>query len=295
MENRFKMTKDQLEILWDRAIQDLLNYRINKVILSVLADQTHDSIRRIEIYRAYKSRATLAVEEKRSFFDTSNPFVLAQRTDLSNEDRVWIIYLATYFGKSNFSGWDLFLRAAFDGNQLLITFRKIKAKPEKYFDYLNRLEFFENCKFSNHRKYTKKSLNGPKGFFHSMTFLINNMEQYCRSDEIDFQGMYKLAGKIPNFGRLASFDFSSSLVKCGLKIGEPKSMYASHSTGPLQALELILRLTNSDVSHQSKIDLSYNLVEWFTENSDIFMVGQVLEDAICNWQKNPKKYIYYSG
>ncbi len=289
------MTEDKLEFFWDRAIQDLLDCKISGAILSVLAKQTYDSIRRIEVYKAYEIRAILAVEKKQAFFDTSNPFVLGQRTDLSEEERIWIIFLATYFGKSDSSGWELFNRAAFDGNKSLISFKKIKEDPEKYFYYLESFDFFENSKFSNHRKYTKKSLIGPKGLFTSMIYLINKMEQYCINEEMGFHEMYKLAEKIPNFGRLASFDFTSSLVKCGLKIEEPKSMYANYSTGPLQALELLLRLTDSDFTYQSKINLSHNLVEWFTTNSEIFMVGQVLEDAICNWQKNPKKYIYYTG
>lgn len=289
------MGKDDLEVLWCSAIKDLLDSKIDDAILSVLAKQSYDSIRRIEIYKTYKLRAAQAVEGGRSYFETSNPFVLAQRSDLDTENRIWIVYLATYFGKSQKSSWELFNRAAFDLKRSLITTVQIKADIEKYFNYLESFDFFENSKFSNHRKYTKKSLGGRKGLFRSMEYVLENIKQYCNNDQIEFHEMYKRANQIPNFGRLASFDFSSSLVKCGFSIQEPQSMYARNSTGPLQALGFLLRLTDSDTAIQAQKNLSDDLVEWFNQNSNIFMVGQVLEDAICNWQKNPKKYIHYTG
>jgi len=289
------MEIEDLEILWNKAISELLEASLDKRILSVLARQSYDSIRRIGIYKTYKIRAIEGAKKELSFFHTSNPFILAQRTDLSVENKIWVIYLATYFGKSNASGWDLFDRAAFDQNKSFIKFEQINSDPEKYFYYLESFDFFEGSKFSNHRKYTKKALLGRKGLFRSMTYFFDNIREYCNNEEIEFHDMYKRAAKIPNFGRLASFDFTSSLVKCGLKIAEPKSMYAGNSTGPLQALALLLRLTGSEVTLQAKKELSYNLVEWFNEHSDIFMVGQVLEDSICNWQKNPERYIRYTG
>ena len=289
------MTVDELQTNWNQAIQKLLGCKIDKTVLYVLAKQSNDSIRRIDIYKTYRLRAIQAAEEKRDFFHTSNPFVLSQRSDLNVKNKIWLIYLATYFGKSESSGWNLFLRAAFDGNNQFILFEKIEADIEKYFRYLESFDFFENANFSNHRKFTKKALDGEKGFFRSMTYLVENIEDFCNSEKIEFHEMYKMAIEIPNFGRLASFDFTSSSVKCGLKVNEPQSMYASHSTGPLQALGLLLRLCNREVTRQSQIELSNHLVQWFNENTDIFMVGQVLEDAICNWQKNPRKYIYYKG
>lgn len=289
------MIINQLEILWTQAIEKVLNNHIDPNQLNVLAKQTNDSIRRIEIYKAYYSRATQAAANNQSFIHTSNPFVLAQRPDLSIKNRLWIVYLATYFGKSDKSKWTLFDRAAFDQNQALILFDKIKADPDKYKQYLSSFDFFQNCKYSNHRKFIAKKLHGDKGFFRSVKYLIDNIEVYTPEEEIEFHDMYLLAQKIPNFGRLGGFDFTSSLVKCGFNVKEPRSMYAENSTGPLKGLKLLLSLTNNDTTQASQIQLSFDLVDWFLENSEIFMIGQVLEDAICNWQKNTMHHIKYIG
>lgn len=285
----------EIENLWKQAIEDLLDSEIDANELNILARQTHDSIRRIEIYEAYKKRATRATYEKLDFHHTSIPFVLAQRSDLSLINRLWVLFVATYFGKSNKSKWELFNRATFDNNGSIILFENIQKDLNKYFEHLSSFDFFEGCTYSNHRKFTPKRLNGQKGVFESMEYIVENIDQYSVENKMDFDSMYKLAQKTPNFGRLAAFDFSSSLVKCGLNIEEPQSMYAEHSTGPLNAVGLLLRLTNKSTLLTEKLRICSSLMKWFQENTDIFMVGQVLEDAICNWQKNTTQYILYHG
>ncbi|MRT17562.1 hypothetical protein F3C99_11410 [Vitellibacter sp. q18] len=289
------MKIEELEKIWDKAIKEILGKQIDNKMIYVLANQTSDSIRRIQIYDAYRLRAQEAVQGKKSFFHTSNPFVLAQRSDLNYQNRVWIIYLATYFGKSNKSKWELFNRATFRKNQSIILFDEIQADLNNYFKFLVSFDFFQDCDYSNHRKFTPKNLLNSNGLFRSIEYFVKNVEFYSSENEMEFDEMYLRSQKIPNFGRLAGFDFTSSLVKCRFNIKEPKSMYADNSTGPLQALELLLKLTNNNSSKVSQKQLSADLMEWFLKNSRIYMTGQVLEDAICNWQKNTVKYIRYSG
>lgn len=289
------MEISEIENLWRQALQDLLNSEIEVNKLNILALQTNDSIRRIAIYEKYKERALKAAEENQEFIDTSIPFVLAQRPDLNLKNRLWVLYIATYFGKSNKSKWELFNRATFDENGTIILYDEIKEDINKYFAYLSSFEFFDKCDYSNHRKFTPKRLEGHKGVFNSMTYLVNNMDQFAIEEKMDFHSMYKLAQKIPNFGRLAAFDFSCSLVKCGLNVEQPLSMYAEHSTGPMDAIGLILRLTKNNTSPDAKKKLCTDLMNWFVEKASIFMIGQVLEDAICNWQKNTSAYTKYIG
>jgi hypothetical protein len=285
----------ELEKLWSKALIAILHEQIDSNELNILARQTFDSIRRIQIYDTYRLRAQKAVQSKETFIHTSNPFVLAQRSDLSLPNRIWIIYLATYFGKSNKSHWELFNRACFRQDQSLIKFEKIEEDLDDYFNYLLSFEFFEGCSYSNHRKYIAKKFMGDKGLFRSIEYLVNHIHSYSSDNEMKFHEMYLLSQKIPNFGRLGGFDFTSALVKCRLNVKEPKSMYANHSSGPLQGLKLLLKLTKNNISKASQVQLSLDLMDWFFDNSKIFMVGQVLEDAICNWQKNTVKYIRYTG
>ena len=289
------MKISELETLWNTALTEVLGDQVESDKLHILARQTFDSIRRIQIYDIYRQRAQHAVQANETFIHTSNPFVLAQRSDLSPRNNLWIIYLATYFGKSNKSQWELFNRASFRPDKSLIEFDQIQTDLDGYFNYLLSFDFFEGCSYSNHRKYTAKKLKDDKGLFRSIEYLINNIRNYCPDNEIEFHEMYVRSQKIPNFGRLGGFDFTSTLVKCRLNVKEPKSMYANHSTGPLQGLRLLLKLTNNQTSKASQIQLSMDLVDWFFTNSKIFMIGQVLEDAICNWQKNTSTYIRYTG
>lgn len=289
------MKKSEIESLWKYAATDILGKNIPDKYLSNLASQTFDSIRRIQIYKIYRDKAFVAAKNELAFYHTSNPFILAQRPDLNIKDKIWILYLATYFGKSNKSKWVLFNRSSFRVNQSLITFTQIRKSPEIYYEYLNSIDLFEGTKFSNHRKYTKKSLNGSKGLINSMNFMIENMEEFNRKQKITFSEFYKLSHKIPGFGRLASFDFTSTMAKCELNVEQPLSMYANNSTGPLKGLFLLLSVTKNSTSHQDQIDLSEKLTCWFLNNSHIFMVAQVLEDAICNWQKSPIHYERYFG
>lgn len=284
-----------IEYLWKKAIEDLLASKLDAVRLNILARQTNDSIRRIKIYKVYEERALHAVAKGHYFIHTSIPFVLAQRGDLSQVNKVWVLYIATYFGKSSKSNWELFNRATFDNNRSIMLFEDIRKDLNKYFAYLYSLNFFDGCAYSNHRKFTAKRLKGQKGVFESMEYIVENIDQYSVENKMDFDSMYKLAQKIPNFGRLAAFDFSCSLVKCGLNIEEPQSIYGEHSTGPLNAIGLLLQVTNNSSSSEAKLRLCSDLMQWFQNNSTIFMVGQVLEDAICNWQKNTLHYIQYRG
>lgn len=285
----------EIKNLWTEAISEVLGKDINDSQLIILSKQTSDSIRRIKIYETYRLRALQAVKEKETFIHSSNPFVLAQRTDLSIKERLWIVYLATYFGKSNKSKWELFKRASFRKDNTLIKFEEIQEDLVSYFNYLLSFDFFDGCSYSNHRKFTAKKLIGEKGLFNSIEYLISHINLYLNENEIEFHDMYVESKKIPNFGRLAGFDFTCTLVKCGLNVKEPISMYADYSTGPLEGLKLLLNLTGKNTSKTSQIQLSVDLMDWFLKNSKIFMVGQVLEDAICNWQKDTSNYIRYTG
>lgn len=289
------MEKDELKLIWEKANTELFDCKLSDNILNVLASQTLDSIRRVEIYRIYKYKAEKADLSDQSYFSTSTPFILGQRKSLSLNSRTWIVYLATYFGKSNKSRWSLFKKAAFKGERL-IQFEDIKEDKSSYFDILERADFFKDTSYSNHRKYTKKSLIGNKGVFHSMDHVIDNINLFSSEQQKEFDTIYKGALKIPNFGRMAAFDFTSSLSKCELNVSEPLSMYHKDSTGPMNALEEILNLTRkSDRSKNARIRLGNDLLNWFRSNSDIYFIAQVLEDAICNWQKSPHYYIRYFG
>ncbi len=282
--------------LWREAISDILDTTLDDNIIHVLSMQMIDSIRRISIYRAYYNQADKAESSELPYHHTSNPFKLCQRESLTLDSKIWYIYIATYFGKSNKSGWNLFKKASFyeDGN--LIDLDSIINNREEYFDYLRSLDFFEKSNYSNHRKFTKKALDGDKGFLNSANYFLDNLSEFSSEEVIEFDTVYKKALLIPNFGRMAAFDFTSSLCKCNLNVAPPISMYHKASTGPLKALkELLIQSGTDNPTKKAQIRFGDNLLDWFVDNSDIEIVAQVLEDTICNWQKSPHIYRRYFG
>lgn len=290
------MTFNQIKQLWISSIQELLDVNFSEEVIDCLSYQMIDSIGRVNIFRVYLERARKAESENLSYFHTSNPFTLAQRSSLTLETRVWHSYVATYFGKSNSSKWNLFNKATFRDDNSLITLEYISENREEYFDYLRSLNFFENGNFSNHRKYTKKSLDGEKGVLYSFDFVLDNLPLYTPDEIVPFDEIYRNALSIPNFGRMAAFDFTCNLCKCGLNVEEPESMYQSYSTGPLEALNDFLILSGVDNAPKSlQISIGDELLRWFETNSDIYMLAQVLEDTICNWQKSPNSHTRYFG
>lgn len=290
------MTFNQIKQLWISSIQELLDVNFPEEVINCLSYQMIDSISRVNIFKIYLERARKAESETLSYFHTSNPFTLAQRSSLTLETRVWHSYVATYFGKSNSSKWNLFYKATFRDDNSLITLEYILGNKDEYFNYLRSLNFFGNGNFSNHRKYTKKSLDGEKGVLSSFNFVLDNIHLYVTGTIVPFDEVYRSARSIPNFGRMAAFDFTCNLCKCGLNVEEPESMYQTHSTGPLKALNDILILSGVDNAPKSlQVSLGDELLKWFKTNSDIYMLAQVLEDTICNWQKSPKSHIRFFG
>lgn len=290
------MNLNELNALWKNALYDLLKVNFDNDVISVLSHQTIDSIRRISIYEAYAIKARRAEQLNLPFIDTSNPFTLSQRSSLEVDSKVWYIYLATYFGKSNKSKWKLFNKAVFRKDRTLIRLKEIQTNREKYYSYLKDIDFFEGANFSNHRKYTKKALEGHNGLINSIDYFLDNLDHYSHSKLVEFDLIFRNAMRIPNFGRMAAFDFTSSLCKCNLNVKDPISMYHHSSTGPLRALKDILILADcKDVSKSAQVEFGNNLLDWFIRHFNTQVVAQVLEDAICNWQKSPKKYQRYFG
>ena len=87
---------------------------------------------------------------------------------------------------------------------------------------------------------------------------------------------------VDSFGRTAKFDFLTMVGKLKLASIEPDSPYIIGSTGPRAGAELLFGVVQRPAAlNQLSIELEAKLG-----------VGmQVIEDALCNWQKSPDKFI----
>ena len=95
-----------------------------------------------------------------------------------------------------------------------------------------------------------------------------------------------------SFGRTARFDYLTMVGKLSLENIEPDSTYMSGATGPKSGARLLF---GGSVAAQIT---EGELVEYLNEleaHLGLYFGMQVLEDALCNWQKSPAEFIHFTG
>jgi hypothetical protein len=277
-----------------------------------LARQLFDSIRRVDyIYKiCTKEYSGESINPSSRYFD---PYKLISNfvKKQDYEEAYWLCFLTTYCGKNLKNGWGS-LSAIYGGDTAsgINSWLQVSNNEVTFFNWLDSVG--ENIKtgFGNHRKYeTFKSTpgKGPRAVIHSylnlmklgggtisqVNFFSNCKEIYTDDPEDLFDALYKIeASKILRFGRLSKFDYLTLLTKVGLINLEPPEAYISTSTGPKAGLALLF-LNNSQTSkpaawHKTQMNTLKSL-----ELGPLKM--QVLEDALCNWQKSPADYTAFRG
>jgi hypothetical protein len=268
--------------------------------------QLCDSIRRVKYIETIKARPLHPIfkDPHDLRFDPLKAAVLHMRDNDANE-AFWLVFLFVHFGKNLRKGYNL-LRSVYG---------KLDESP--YWTWENTISDIDDFKlwldlnmeilrsrgsFGNHRKFqslkaysnsgtgaTIQSYYNLIGSDHS-DFFSNISEDISNSPEAFFDHLLRLfSSKIMGFSRLAAFDFVTMLGKIGLLNVEPGSPYIQNATGPKDGTKLLYgvnNLSNHDLNECLK-DLGNNL--------NFSFAMQVVEDAVCNWQKSPDKYIQFRG
>jgi hypothetical protein len=97
---------------------------------------------------------------------------------------------------------------------------------------------------------------------------------------------------VVSFGRTARFDYLAMVGKLGLGAIEPGSAYIRESTGPLLGAKLLFKNNRQATVRGAVLD------DWLVELDAKLGVEfglQVLEDSLCNWQKNPDRFVPFRG
>jgi hypothetical protein len=221
------------------------------------------------------------------------------------DEAIWLIYLSTFFGKNIDSGWNL-LRLVYLGDNSQWTFENISNNFKEFSKWykeswkeISSTNSKKN-KFGNHRKYStldpEKKLNpidcfedyiDKVGVNHESLF--NFIEENSKIKKVSkFSLIYKYSN-YKGFGRMSKFDFSSMICKIGVIESEIDRAFINKSTGPLSGLKDLL--DNQNIKPQ-EAELVFNKINDLLDLGPFR--GQVLEDAICNWQKSPNKFKKFS-
>lgn len=272
----------------------------------VFLEQLLESIHRVKFVEAISARD---VSERRAdpnseLFDPLKAAILNQRRG-NIEEAFWLVFLFVHFGKHARAGWR-YAREIYGrlGEGDLWDWASISADPAGFRDWLRA--HCDTLKregvpggFGNHRKYESLNADSATGTGAAVEtyvrwvdpprthqeLMAEALRQSDRDPRVAFDLLYDSMAAVARFGRTARFDYLTMVGKLRLAAIEPGSTYMSGATGPVKGAKLLFGGGNPKQLDSWLVDLE----------AELHVGMQVLEDALCNWQKSPEKFEAFRG
>lgn len=225
------------------------------------------------------------------------------------ENACWLVFLATHFGKTRRNGWTVVARVYGGlGEGELWSWDRVMRSPRDFVAWFNgSVELIRpntGSAFGNHRKYESLRADSNRGsgaVFSSYISVVMEhgghqgllheiLEDTGNSPQLAFERLFNCLSKVKSFGRTAKFDLLSTLSKLGIMPIVAGHPYLSDATGPLRGAKL---LCFASVSAAANVPELSEAVTRLGLSLDERM--DVLEDALCNWQKNPSRFVPFRG
>jgi hypothetical protein len=276
-------------------------------------EQIIESIRRVKYISVIRERDLSKLREDPStdFFDPLKAAVLRQQEGRIDE-AFWLVFLSVHFGKHRRAGWrlarDVYGRM---NGATLWDWQRTSSNCKGFRRWLATHQATLQGDgtprhFGNHRKYQSLDAYSSSGtgaavesyvrwvrHHRNHQMLVQEaQEQTGGAPRETFDYLYRSMGDVVSFGRTAKFDYLTMVGKLQLAPIEPGSTYMQGATGPYQGALLLFGGNTRAKLRQS--DLEAWLVQ-LEAHLDLYFGMQVLEDALCNWQKSPGKFIPFRG
>lgn len=271
-----------------------------------LINQIIDSVRRIQYVKTIETRdrTTFCINPSNRAFDPLNAAVW-HRDNGDLDEALWLVFLITHFGKHKTKKWEL-VRNVYGklGARSYWNWRNVCRNKAGFIRWLqaNQTALKSVGGFGNHRKY--QSLDALKrqgtgqtilsyinwiGRGHSHAIKIVQLTAMYGSNRRElFAGIYDSMNAVMGFGRTAKFDFLTMAGKLDLFNVEPGSTFMVGATGPYSGAKMLFGSNETRKTCDAWLaDLEAHL--------GMYYGMQVLEDSLCNWQKSPRTYKYFSG
>jgi hypothetical protein len=261
------------------------------------------SLRREDYYRVVRDRLPSAnrANPNHPLFDAARAVAFHVRTG-NVEEASWLIFLMTHFARDGRTEW-LRLRDVYGRLGTGVwDYATARADPQAFIDWLSANWQNVRGKFGNHRKY--ESLNPHAS--RSMGKVIKSYLDWVgpAGHQAKFAKMVHAAGNDPHvifdvlyndmsvlsFGRLAKFDYLSLIGRYGIAPISAGLAYLDGATGPARGARLLF---DGNVKGPSTILRLQTMLDAL--DADLGAGMAVLEDALCNWQKSPLKFVHYVG
>lgn len=299
--------------LYEKEYSKLMGLSENKYY-ETFARQLIDSVRRVEYVKVIGERniSKLRANPHSEMFDPLRAAWIHKTKGNVNE-ACWLIFLSTHFGKHQKLGWQLCADIYGGFGTTIWSWDKITSDFPSFDDWYKRvsLEFVRDNttrKFGNHRKYEslRYDANRPmqkvfKSYVdwvggshdHEARFLEAAYKNNISNPNTLFDSLYSSMRSVLSFGRTARFDYLTMLAKFNIVDIDPLTLYLTGATGPKDGVNLLFYGKKN--SSDTVLALNEKINELAKELPIDKLSSQVLEDALCNWQKSPDRYVYFGG
>lgn len=295
---------------FDRENQPLFGIR-DSAPRKVFIEQLLESIRRVKYVSVIGQRdlSERSANPNDDMFDPLKAAIIRQRAGLIDE-AFWLVFLFVHFGKHPRARWR-YVREIYGrlGDGLLWDWISTSNNPAEFRQWLGNHQGELKREgvargFGNHRKYESLDAYSPQGTGASVESYVgwvgpsrNHMQliekavQHAHGNpRTTFDYLYRSMKVVTRFGRTARFDYLAMIGKLDLAPIEPGSTYMSSSTGPVKGARLLFGGQKVAALAPAHLDRS------LTELGAQLNIGmQVLEDALCNWQKSPNRFMRFRG
>jgi hypothetical protein len=223
-----------------------------------------------------------------------------QRGDV--DEAAWLVFLMTHFAKPVESGW-LRLRDVYGKlGRGKWDWATVSANPQSFATWLDAHWQQVRGKFGNHRKYESLRPDAARstarvvesyvnwiGAGGHNRFFADVVRRSGNDPHTIFDALYREM-PIVSFGRLAKFDYLALLGRYGIAPISAGSAYLAGATGPARGARFLF---DGRVDGSTSIDDLQKLLKELDATLGVGM--QVMEDAICNWQKSPRTFVHFRG
>ena len=273
-------------------------------------EQLIESIRRVQFVSVISER-NLHESRSNPLSENFNPLKAAIIWKRKNciDEAFWMVFLFVCFGKNKKTGWrlarDIYgalgTGTCWNWKRITSDFASFRTWFTDNQEILNGGDGIKRS-FGNHRKFESLKISAPKNLirvFESYIDWVNPprthqeliehaLEESGRDSKLTFDELYNSMNSVVSFGRMARFDYLTMIGKLDLASIRPGYIYFQGSTGPHSGANLLF--TNQKSSDLRLSELEELLIK-LEANLDIGEFGmQVLEDALCNWQKSPNEF-----
>jgi hypothetical protein len=266
--------------------------------------QLIDSERRVDFISLLKSRPVdeSALLSGGRSFDPLRGAILKARQSMHDE-ACWLVFLSAHFARNRRTQWqlsgDFYNRLGAPGQWTWDIVSKNPPAVISWLDANREALSAAGGRFGNHRKY--ESLAGSGTGYAIASYvdwvggshrrLFDSATAYDATPQERFGALYRSMARVTRFGRVGRFDYLTMLYKLELAEIVPDSCHLdSGATGPKAGAKLLIH-GSTEVSvpvRALEADL-IGLCAALTTTAD------VLEDALCNWQKSPARYTFFGG